>query len=543
MRYIFQITTLLLFTCGLAAQPGIEDNNVTVISNFQARLENADRVIIRPAPPAPDTSKVRQRYTVVDRPLTVDYPAPVIRPRGVARQKAEKGKNGYASAGVGLPGALNLDLSYDLTELDNVELGLYANHFSFNNDGNVENQRSSDTKLGVDATYLFDQGFAVNGAASYTTRSRYYYGYNFPLVETDSIPSFTDDQTRQRFNIFDLSANIFNGTRTAADIDYKAGAALYLMDGDPAVRENGIDLRVEGTKWIADDTPLDLKFRADFTNYKDTASQTLNNIYFSPSYTTPLGDKVRLKLGLNLTSQDDNFNVFPDVRISAPVLEGILSAFIGAEGSLQKNNLRSLADYNPWIETRLRIRNSEYTRIFGGVDGNFNGIGYRLEANYKTVDNLALFVLDRSRPIPMFDVIYDDGDIFTLQASGTYEGFENLRLNGTVAQRFYNLKNEAAAWHLPAFTMNLGVAYELLDGKASVGADFYLENGLPYRGLEEEVENLNALADLSLNGEYAFTENFSAWVQINNVLNNKRQRFVQYPTLGINALVGVAAKF
>ncbi|MEO0733855.1 MAG: hypothetical protein AAFZ52_13545, partial [Bacteroidota bacterium] len=355
--------------------------------------------------------------------------------------------------------------------------------------------------------------------------------------------SFTDDEVRQRFNIFSVGGEIFNGTRTQGNFDYSAGLDLYLMDGNPAVRENGIDLTIKATKWISDDQPLDFKLRTDFTSYKDTSSQNLNNIYFSPSYTTAIGGRARLKIGVNLTSQDDDFDIFPDVSISAPILEGLLSGFLGAEGSLQKNTLRSLSDYNPWIEARLRIRNSEYTRIYGGVDGTVSGISYRVEASYKIVDNLALYQLDRRTDIPRFDVLYDDGDIITFQGSATATLLKDLSVKGTVAQRFYNLDNQEKAWHLPSFSLNLGAAYTLLEGKASAGADFYMENGLPYQDAEGLAQNLNSLLDLSLNGRYDFSENFSAWVRVNNLLNNRRERFVQYPTIGTNVLVGVAAKF
>jgi len=414
----------------LLAQPGgggIDDSNVTIISSFEARLTDATRVQVTPVPMAADTNRRRLQYNVVDRPLNIDYPAPLIRPRGVGREKAAPTKNGYINIGAGLPGALYGDLSYDLSGVDNADLGIYARHHSFNNTSKIENQKSSDTEFGVEGSYLFDQGFAVSAGANYETQSRYYYGYNFPegLSDTTELPSFTDDQVRQRFNTFGVHGEIFNGTRTAANIDYKAGIDLYLMDGDPAVRENGIDFRVEATKWIADDTPLDFKLRTDFTSYKDTSSQNLNNIYFSPSYTTPIAGKYRLKIGVNLTSQDDDFDIFPDVSLTAPIIDGLLSAFIGAEGSLQKNTLRSLSDYNPWVEPRLRIRNSEYTRIYGGVDGTISGI---------------------------FDVIYDDANIVTLQATATAEPIEHLSVNATVAQRFYSLEDEEKPWHLPAFT-------------------------------------------------------------------------------------------
>ncbi|MBC6994487.1 hypothetical protein QWY85_05875 [Neolewinella lacunae] len=545
LRPILFAFFLVSSASALFAQGGIDNNNVTVITNFQARLLEANRVRVNPTTPPADTTRQRQTYNTVDRPLNIDYPAPVIRPKGVTREKEAPAKDGYLSIGAGLPGAFYGDLSYDLNGVDNAELGVYARHHSFNNDKKVENQKSSDTEFGVEGTYLFDQGFAVSAGAGYDTRSRYFYGYNFPDTEVDSsgTPSFTEDQVRQRYNIFSLHGEIFNGTRTAADIDYKAGLAVYLMDGNPAVRENGIDLTVQGTKWISDEQPLDFKLRADFTNYKDTSSQTLNNIYFSPSYTTSIAGRYRLKVGVNLTSSDDDFSFFPDVSLSAPIIEGLLSAFLGAEGSLQKNNLRSLADYNPWIKPRLIIRNSEYTRLYGGVDGTISGIAYRAEASYKIVDNLALFLLDRSLEIPQFNVLYDNADIITLQGSVTATLLQDILLKGTIAQRFYSLETEEKAWHLPSFSVNVGAAYNLKNQSATVGADLYFENGLPYRDSEGMARNLNPLADLSLHGRYDISDNISAWVRVNNLLNNRRERFAQYPTIGTNLLVGVAAKF
>lgn len=536
----------LLCTSGLAlqAQTGIENSNVTVVSTFEARLTDAERVQVTPVPPRPDTLIVRQQYLVVDQPLSLEYPAPVIRPRGIGRQEAPPVKNGYVSIGLGVPNAFYGDLSYDLSGVDNAELGIYAKHYSFNNNGNVENQKASDTEVGVQGTYLFDQGFAVEGGLGYETYSRYYYGYNFAeLADGEEPLSFEDDDVRQRFGIFKVNADIFNGTKTVADIDYKAGFSAYIMDGDPTVRERNIDLHVGATKWISEDQPLDLLVRADFTTFDDTSKQTLNNFFFSPSYTTSIAGRYRLKVGLHLTAQEDDFDVFPNFSFHAPVVDGTLSAFVGWEGTLQNNSLYNLVDYNPWVSTRLRVKTAEYWRVYGGVDGTFSGIGYRLEAGYKNIDNLATYNLNYRRDIPRFDVVYDDATVVTLQASATVEPIEALRVNGSIAQRFYSMENLESPYHLPAFTLNLGAAYSLLEGRLTTGADFYVENGLPYLNAAGDEDNLNGLFDLSLNGSYAFNETFSGWVRVNNLLNNKRERFAQYPTIGTNFLIGASAAF
>ncbi|OAV45380.1 hypothetical protein A3850_013150 [Lewinella sp. 4G2] len=526
------------------AQPGIENSDVTVVSTFSARLTDAEKVRVSPTPPPADTARARQQYLISDLPLSMEYPAPIIRPRGISKEKAPPAKNGYINLGAGFPNALYGDLSYDLTGVDNADLGIFAKHYSLNNNGNVENQRSSDSEFGVNGSYLFDQGFAIKGGLGYETLSRYYYGYNFaPRPDSIEAPSFDEDDVRQRLNTFSVNAEIFNGTRTAADIDYSAGVSMYIMDADPAVRENNLDINIGGTKWISDEKPLDLKFRADFTSFRDTSKQNLTNLYLMPSYTTPIAGKARLKVGVNLTSQEDDFDVFPNFSVNAPIVEGLISGFLGWDGGLQNNTLKTLSEYNPWIDTRLRVRTSEFWRIFGGVDGTFSGISYRFEADYKNVDNLATYLLDRGQDIPKFDVLYDDAEIFTLQASGTMEPTEDLRINGSVAQRFYSMENLEANWHLPGFTLNLGAAHQFLEDKLTVGADFYVENGLPFQTEEGDVDNLNPLLDFSLNADFSINETFGLWARVNNLLNNKRERFVQYPTIGTNLLVGASAKF
>ena len=532
----------------LSAQtnPDLDDNSVTVVTNFEARLTDAERVMVNPVPPPADTTSRRQTYSILPRPLTVDYPAPTIRPRAIQRAEAEPINNGYAKLGVGVPNALFGDVSYDLTGQDNLDLGFFANHYSFNNDGNVENQRASDTRVGARGNYLFEQGFAVKGGLSYDTRSRYYYGYNFPEVALDSTeeaPSFDAEDVRQRFNTFALDAQLYNGTRTEGDIDYRAGINVYLMNADPSVRESNFDINVGGTKWI-NDNPIDVEFLASFTAFKDTVTQNLNVISLSPSYTVLVADRVKLKAGVRLTSQEDDFDVFPNFTASAALVDGLLTAFAGVEGNVQKNTLRRLSDYNPWINPRLRLRNSEATRYYGGVEGTFRGIAYRAEAGYKYLDNLALFITRRNGDgIPDFEVIYDDGSQVYLQATATLPLVENLDLSGTVVQRFYSMENQEKPWHLPSFSLNAAGIYTLTNLPLQVRADFFMENGLPYQTLEGGADNLNALLDLSLSAEYTFTERLGAWVRVNNLLNNKRERFFQYPTIGTNFMVGATAAF
>ncbi len=542
------ITCFLFATAILYGQDDLPTGEVDVVRSFEARLGDAERVRIQPILPPLDTSVRQQQYNISARPVVVDYMPPSIRPRGLRRQRTEPGKNGYLKLGAGFPRAFYGDLSYDYTKNEQFDAGFNAFHNSANNDNDIENQRFSFTRFDVDGTFYSEQGPAVEGSLGYQTQSIYYYGYNDLNEELDPGQepfSFEPEDVRQRFNMVDLSARIFNAKPTVADFNYSAGIDIYLLDDEFATRENGYDLQLRATKWFNDKDPLDILLRTDFTNYKDTSRQTLNNFYLNPTYTLH-GDRFQLQLGFNLTSSNDDFTFFPDVEATANIVEGVVSAFVGADGSLYKNNLRSLSEYNPFIRTRLRLRNSEYYRFYGGVKGNVSGATYRAEVSYKNVDRLALFQLPISVPldsIPRFDVLYDTANVVTLQGTVILPLFENFLFNATVAQHIFDLEREEKPFHLPSFTLNSGLAYTTPDEKAIVKADFYLENGVPYRTPEGDTDNLNALFDISMTVEYFFTESIGGFITLNNIAGNNRQRWFRYPIFGLNGLFGLTARF
>ena len=58
-----------------------------------------------------------------------------------------------------------------------------------------------------------------------------------------------------------------------------------------------------------------------------------------------------------------------------------------------------------------------------------------------------------------------------------------------------------------------------------------------------EPENLKALADLNVKGEYFFKKRFSAFISLHNLLNNRNERFLYYPTQGFRVMLGASAFF
>jgi len=73
--------------------------------------------------------------------------------------------------------------------------------------------------------------------------------------------------------------------------------------------------------------------------------------------------------------------------------------------------------------------------------------------------------------------------------------------------------------------------------------DFRAFNGIPTLRKDGTDFLLGGGADLSAGLEFQLNKKFTAWTAINNLFNNRYQRWRNYPVYGINFLAGVIDRF
>lgn len=548
-RFIYLFLLAALFGFRLHAQDQLPTEQVDVIKSFNAKLLDAERQNLKPELPPLDTATRRMDYNIVNRTLEVEYLPPKIRPLAMRGDALADVYNGYIKGGGGLPAAFYLEGAYNILSENNFDLGIDILHHSANNNNKVENQRFADNHVGLNGTYYLEQGVAVNGQINYASDRVFFYGYNELNEELGRNISLAKEDVKQRFSILSAAAQVFNGERTVGDFNYEAGVDFYFLQDNYAARENGFILNMGATKWFQEQHALRIDLITDFTSFKDTARYNLNNFFLKPSFTFH-GDNFKAKLGVNVASHEDEFFFFPDVELSASVIPGLVTAFVGADGTLQKNTFRSLTDYNPFMVSQLRVENTKYYNFYGGAKGNVGGLfDYQGKISYKTADNLALFVPDiitvnDTVSIPRFNVLYDTVNIFSISGTVSAPLFEDFELSGTIVQNFYSVSNQEKAWHLPALSLNVTAQYTALENNNLIfRGELFLENGVPFLNKDGEADNLNALFDVSVGAEYFVTDKIGIFGQINNLANNRRQRWQYYPVFGLNALFGVTARF
>ena len=538
------IALILLFvgTSFSYAQGNLETGEVEVIKDFDARLKDTEKISVTPTLPNQEAVTKTQTYNIPPRTLTVDYLPPKIRPIAMRGDKLPEAYNGYVKLGGGIPTTTFGELAYHTFYEKQYDVGLKLKHHQANFK-NLENQRFMENSGEVMGTYYLDQGYAVGGNLGFMSDQVHYYGYDH------AVDTFSREEVRQNFNTFDLGLKFFNGERTQGDINYRAGLNVYNIKDNFAAKERHLDAGIGATKWFAEKHSLDVDIKADFTTYQDSVKQKLNNFYINPAFTFH-NEGIKAQIGVNLASVNEEFSVFPDVEVSANIVGNKFTAFVGAEGNLKPNTLRTLSDYNPFINTfgSLEIRNTSYNHFYGGLRGTVAGFNYKGQIGYKDAKGLPLFLnVERTRAdsasFTTFDVVYDSVRIFNIQGSIGATILKDLDLTGTISINSFDLDNEERAWHLPFLEANFTGVYRLLEDKFRLKGELFVANGVPFQIANDRSDNLNALLDVSVGGEYILSENLGAFVEINNLLNNRRQRWANYPTYGLNVLAGVTAKF
>lgn len=159
---------------------------------------------------------------------------------------------------------------------------------------------------------------------------------------------------------------------------------------------------------------------------------------------------------------------------------------------------------------------------------------------------MPLFVNDTSVDLQnQFDVIYDKMNVLKISASMGYIKLKDLDARLHAAYYHYIPKNELKAWHMPNFEVGMDFAYTLQEKytlRASILA-LGQRYAKTYQGQDVIARKLPSAFDLGAGFEYRINRMVSAYVDVNNILNQHYQRWNNYPVQGILAMIGAKISF
>lgn len=543
-KILLLIPAFCLFSAALFGQKDLEGDNVTVVKAFNAQLLEANKINVPPTLPALDTTTQKQTYTVPPHPSNIKYDPPKLRPLGLKSAPQEDAYNGYVKLGGGVPNTIYGEGGYYFKGGDKFDGKIWIKHHQLSADKAIENQKFQKTQGLVSTNIFLPNNLAAQINLGYTYDRVHFYGYDHDSLD------FSAGRTRQDYKTFDFGARLYNATKNDNDLNFAVTPKFYLLNDFYSNKETHFELGLSAAKWFNEQHVLRIAIKPDLTQFTDTVSQKLNNIYLQPSFTLHF-NFLQLKIGGNFVNNRDVFSIFPDAELVLRVWGDGIQAFAGATGDLRKNSFRSLSTYDPYLQIRgTALKNTRWDNYFGGVKGNFGWLEYNGQIGYSKASDLALHQTQfTTEGITRFRIIYDTVKIFNLQGTLKLNPIKNLTVSGTLSENVYDTqttgttKDELSAWGLPEIEGDFSAIYTMLDGKARLNASVHTADRITFLNEAGDRVKSKTLLDLSLGGSYYFSKNVGAFLDINNVLNNKRERWYRYPTVGLNFLAGIVARF
>jgi len=103
--------------------------------------------------------------------------------------------------------------------------------------------------------------------------------------------------------------------------------------------------------------------------------------------------------------------------------------------------------------------------------------------------------------------------------------------------------SSSSVLHRPTYKLAASGSYNLYQ-KFIFSADLIAQGGMKaIDPVTDKSVKLNGAFDLNFKTEYLFSESFSAFVQLNNIVGNKYPIFLNYPVRGFQVLAGITWSF
>ncbi|GAB5538763.1 MAG: hypothetical protein Salg2KO_08660 [Salibacteraceae bacterium] len=434
---------------------------------------------------------------------------------------------------------------------------------------------------------------AVEGYAGYDRERLQYYGYD--LSENASLAMYNEltdqnadddvairNQFRQVYQRIKAGANLKSFYTDSSSLNHTVSLDYEnWSDRNRANSENNILLNANVSRYFGPH-----QFNAgllgdfNFVNYVapfsysafGTVSSEVPNMIFGLKPTmVSEWKKFRVEYGANvqleLASGSSTPRIYPHVYAKYNLVKEIIIPYAGLGGGLKRNSLSSLSEQNPflWIPRTALSNTDEVLRVYGGFRGSIsNKITYNIQASQFTERNSPLFVNYNASEYNTgvttfgenyFSVVYDTIDIFELSGELMYRVDERLQVAASGVYRRFTTQNEFEAWHRPDFEIALTGFYQI-QNKIIIKAESHIlgpqwaksyDASLPdffgNDGRQVYGERIAPVIDINLGLEYRYTERLSGFVNLNNVIAQRYQRWNQYPNQRINVVGGITYSF
>jgi len=524
------------------AQDTTKRRTIDITSSFKPVLREAVKINFNAAPPAVDTSHPHLVYNIPSQYMFLSYQPGEMKPVALQRDTLTPWENyNYIKLGFGNVVLPYARMGFSFGDGKSTFINIFADQLSSH--GSPEFQKSSLTDVKIAGTYKTQNNLEWNGSLGF--KNDEYYLYGFP----DTV-KYTADQLRQTFQTVEFNGSLRNTVPTEFGLLYHPNLKFSVFSDNhtPQGMETNAVLNLPLEKTIGKEFAFDLGFTADLTHYNlpvSTSAQN-NNIYLvTPGFLVKTTNLFLQASVIPSWDKQQVFHLLPNFVANISTNDQRFTFQLGWIGYYDKGSYQRFESINPWLAQPDTLENTRMQERYAGFKGSLdNHFSYAAKVGFLQYNNMPLFVNDSINGGKDFQIRYATS-MEALQLHGEVSYMQGEAFNVTAGvniNQYTDIKGQPTAWGLLPFEFKTALKWEAFkDFWAKV--DLYTFDGAQYRAPNGVSFKGGTGTDLNAGVELRVLQQWNLWFQMNNIFNDKYERWHQYQVYGSNVLVGVVFSF
>lgn len=426
--------------------------------------------------------------------------------------------------------------------------GIYINH-DYNRKGpdnsTYSGRGENEVKL---YSKTFTDKYLLNGHINYRNQVANFYGQEIPKLLNKDLINISYDQ----FTYFGSISN----AKLDSKFDYKASSGLNFISSSKLDKEWVWDSKIQTIMKLNDN--ISAQFNGDMiiSEYTSDINNRRQLYRVRPSFMYQ-DEKVMVQAGLNVVNEKDQEKGLnstywlPIVKLDYKIVPA-LHWFAGLGGDTYFYSYQQNVQNIAWLDRRINLLNTqETTNLYTGFKGsNEKSIDYEFKFAYSEFGNLGFYVANNPADVSKYSISYEGSNgnkkVQVFQLSGQFNFQTSDRLLSVFKfdyNQYQSLTSLPRPFHRPALNMSFTNSITFKD-RIIISPDIYYVNGLyGWNPVSRSEVKMDPILDLNLKVNYLITKKFNAIVSINNILDKKYQRFLNYQVMGLNYTVAIAYSF
>jgi hypothetical protein len=544
LRNKFQILLLLIAYCLLASNATAQRDTtrrqtIEITSSYKPVLRNAVKINLSASALAADTSRPRLAYDIPAQNLFFAYQPISLKPLALMQDTGlQLGVRNYVKAGFGNYTTPYIAAAVSFGDGKKSLVNLYGNYIS--SKGKIINQDFSELKLKGTGSF-FSAKNEVYGSAGINANQYYQYGYDHTLH------NFSKDSVSRKYQEFFVSAGLRNTAVNDFKVNYNPNVTAHIFSRENKINESSLIIDAPVEKKFGESISFKVAAIANLTNLTNKATtintSISNNLFQIAPELAYYSNMFTFHGGVTPSWNNGVLSVLPNIYGEAQLQHNVLMVQAGWVGRFINNSFRSLSTMNPYIADPTFLTNTKEVQYYGGVKATLGKhFSFNAKAAFITYNNMPLFVNDGLYGNSF--IVTNESKMNDLQLHGDMSLVSQDKFTLTAGldlNTYTGLSNNANAWGLIPVQLTGSFRWNAFK-QVLLKADVFTFSGVPVL-LKNNTETKTNGTDLSAGAEFKITKKFSAWLDLNNILDQKYQRWYNYPVYGLNVIGGIIAHF